>query len=125
MSNAIPAGESAILANLLDAARQAVDAGERGEAQACIAQALRTIQAPDIAETATAGDPDAPPSIKARIREHLGELVGLICVIQVVKDSIDHDRDHARWRVLSDVSDRLDDLYTAFDEVADAAGGAS
>lgn len=121
------------LVKLLQQAEDLINRGENAEALGVIAQALRLAQAPSITErevVPTAEDEaDAPPSTKDRIREHLGDLVGIICAITVVKDSIDSGgADHARWRVLGDVVERMEEFYTAIDEVADdarAPGGAS
>jgi hypothetical protein len=119
------------LVQLLQTAENLLNRGETAEALRFIGIAKElageagTKQAPYTAEPAAAGEPDAPQSIKDRIREHLGELVGLTAAINVVKDSIDSNVDHARWRVLSDVCERMDELYTALDDVADAAGDAS
>lgn len=117
------------MSNLLELLQQAEDLinrGENAEALGVIATAKQFIQAPVIDEAETAAtaedESDAPPSIKDRLREHLGNLVGLICAITVVKDSIDSGgADHARWRVLGDAVERMEDLYTALDEVADDA----
>lgn len=126
-------------AELLLRAEDLINRGENAEALEIIAQALRLTQAPHIAEqeapTTAEDEVDGPPSIKDRLRDHLGELVGLTCAISVVKDSIDSGvgDDRARWRVLSDAVERMEDLYTALDEIADdakrsaskaAAGGA-
>lgn len=121
------------LTELLQQAERLINRGESAEALGIIAQALQLAQAPCITEREvmpTAEDEsEAPPSIKDRIRDHLGDLVGLICAITVVRDSIDNGgEDHARWRVLSDVVEPMEELYTAIDEVADdarAPGGAS
>lgn len=124
------------LLELLQQAEDLINRGENAEALGVIATAKQFIQTPVIAEQDAAptaeDEADAPTPIKARLREQLGDLVGIICAITVVKDSLDSDgEDHARWRVLGDVVDRMEDLYTAIDEVADTAlpseapGGAS